>query len=95
MGNTGLGPVYQSFPHLKATYAQMQLVNDISNISKFKPDNSKRATQMAYANLRQNRSARRDLAALHAARSHTYGEREFGFKAWYSNKPGIARRLKT
>ena len=34
----------------------MQLVNDISNISKFKPDNSKRATQMAYANLRQNRS---------------------------------------
>ena len=73
----------------------MQLVNDISNISKFKPDNSKRATQMAYANLRQNRSARRDLAALHAARSHIYGEREFGLKAWYSDKPGIARRLKT
>ena len=73
----------------------MQLVNDISNISKFKPDNSKRATQLAYANLRQNRSARRDLAALHAARSHIYGEREFGLKAWYSDKPGIARRLKT
>ena len=73
----------------------MQLVNDISNISKFKPDNSKRASQMAYANLRQNRSARRDLAALHAARSHIYGEREFGLKAWYSDKPGIARRLKT
>ena len=50
---------------------------------------------MAYANLRQNRSARRDLAALHAARSHIYGEREFGYKAWYSDKPGIARRLKT
>ena len=94
-GNTGLGPAYQSFPHLKATYAQMQLVNDISNLSKFKTDNTKRASQMAYANLRQNRSARRDLAALHAARSHTYGEREFGLKAWYTDKPGIARRLKT
>ena len=73
----------------------MQLINDISNISKFKPDNSKRATQLAYANLRLNRSARRDLAALHATRSHVYGEREFGYKAWYSDKPGIARRLKT
>ena len=45
--------------------------------------------------MRENRAARRDLAALHAARSHLYGERDFGSKAWYSDKPGIARRLKT
>ena len=63
-GNTGLGPVYQSFPHLKATYAQQQLVNDIG---KFNSDNPKRLKQVAYANIRQNRSARRDLAGLHAA----------------------------
>ena len=70
---------------------QLQLVNDIG---KFNSDNSKRSTQMAYVNLRQSRSVRRDLAALHSARSHIYRDREFGFKGWYSDKPGIARRIK-
>ena len=49
---------------------------------------------MAYANLRENRAARCDLAALHAARAHVYGEREFGWKSWFTDKAGIARRLK-
>ena len=87
-----VGSVYQPFPQLKATYAQQQVVSDIGE---FNSNNSKRSTQLAYANLRQNSSARRDLAALHSAKSCIYGDRNFGFKAWYSDKPGITRRLET
>ena len=87
-----MGSLEPSFAELRQSYAHDQYIN---NLGKFKSDDPKRQSRLALANLRENRAARRDLAALHAARSHLYGEREFGSKAWYSDKPGIARRLKT
>ena len=91
-GSPGVGSLEPSFAELRQTYAHEQYIN---TLGKFKSDDPKRQTRLALANLRENRAARRDLAALHAARSHLYGERDFGSKAWYSDKPGIARRLKT
>ena len=67
----------------------------VNNLGKYNSDDPKRQSRLANANLRENRPARREHAALHAARSHLYGEREFGYKSWYSDKAGIARRLKT
>ena len=64
-------------------------------MSKLGSEDPKRQSRLALANLRENRAARRDLAALHAARSHKYGEREFGSKNWYADKTGLARKLKT
>ena len=91
-GNPGVGSLEPSFAELRQTYAQEQY---ISNLGKFKSDDPKRQSRLAWANLREIRAARRDLAALHAARSHLYGEREFGSKTWYSDKAGVARRLRT
>ena len=87
-----MGSLEPSFAQLRATYAHEHYVD---KLGKFKSDDPKRQARLAYANLRENRSARRDLAALHAARSHFYGEREFGYKSWYTDKTGVARRLKT
>ena len=81
-----------TFAQLRATYATERYVN---NLGKFNSDDPKRQSRLALANLRENRAARRDLAALHAARSHRYGDREFGSKNWYSDKGGVARRLKS
>ena len=47
------------------------------------------------ANLRENKHSRNDLSALHAARSCLFGSRQLGDRKWFSDKPGIARRLKT
>ena len=76
--NDGANAAYPTFAQLKAIYSQLQLVNDLG---KFNSDNPKRQSQLSFANLRENRAARRDFAALHAARSHLYGEREFGLKS--------------
>ena len=91
-GNAGVGLLEPSFAQLRATYAQDHYVNALG---KFKSDDPRRQSRLAYANLRENRAARRDIAALNAARSHLYGEREFGYKTWYSDKVGVARRLKS
>ena len=50
---------------------------------------------MAFANLKENRAARRNLAALNQSRTYAYGPRAFGPKSWYADKPYLARRLKT
>ena len=76
--NEGVSAPHPTFDQLKAIYSQQQFVKDLG---KFNSDNPKRQAQLSFANLRENRAARRDLAALHAARSHMYGEREFGFKS--------------
>ena len=76
--NAGVGTNHPTFAQLKAIYSQQQFIKDLG---KFNSDNPKRQAQLSFANLRENRAARRDLAALHAARSHLYGEREFGFKS--------------
>ena len=47
------------------------------------------------ANLRENKHARNDLSALHTARSCLFGSRQLGNRKWFSDKPGIARRLKS
>ena len=87
-----MGHLEPSFAQLRASYAQDQYIN---NLGKFNTEDPKRQSRLAFANLRENRAARRDLAALNAARSHFYGEREFGDKNWYSEKTGVARRLRT
>ena len=87
-----MGSWEPSFAEFRRTYAHDPYID---NLGKFKSYDPKRQSRLALANLRENRAARRDLAALHAARSHLYGERDFGSKTWYSDKPGIARRLKT
>ena len=91
-GGTGVGRLEPSFAQLRATYAQDLYVN---NLGKFNTEDPKRQSRLAYANLRENRAARRDLSALNAARSHLYGERVFGYKNWYTDKANLARRLKS
>ena len=91
-GDPDVGSDEPSLAELRQNYDQEQYINSLGI---FKFDDPKRQSRLAFANLRENRAARRDLAALHSARSHLYGEREFGSKAWYTDKAGIVRRLKT
>ena len=49
---------------------------------------------MVFADLRENREACSDIGAIHAARSHIYGEREFEYKTRYKDKVGVALRFK-
>ena len=69
-----MGHLEPTFAQLKATYAQDQYIN---NLGKFNSEDPKRQSRLAFANLRENRAARRDLAALRTAWAHAYGEREF------------------
>ena len=81
------------------TFAELQndLTNDtfISALGKYSVDDPAKIDLLALANLSENRHARNDLSALHAARSCLYGSRQLGDRKWFSDKPGIARRLKT
>ena len=92
VGNSGVCAIEPSFAQLRAAYANEQYID---KLGKFNSDDPKRQSRLAYANLRENRTARRDLAALNSARSHLYGERELGYKSWYNDKANISRRLKT
>ena len=58
-------------------------------------DDPSKLDRLALANLRENKHARNNLSSLHAARSCLYGSRGLGDKKWFSDKPGIASRLKT
>ena len=58
-------------------------------------DDPSKLDRLALANLRENKPSRNNLASLHAARSCLYGSRGLGDKKWFSDKPGIASRLKT
>ena len=61
----------------------------------FAVDDPSKLDRLALANLRENKNARNNLSSLHAARSCLYGSRGLGDKKWFSDKPGIASRLKT
>ena len=82
-----------------ATFSQLKtdITNQhfISALIKFDVDNPSNLDRLALANLRENKRARNDLAALHAARSCAYGGRGLGEKKWFTDKPGISKRLKT
>ena len=67
----------------------------VKDLGKLGAEDPHKQSSLAYANLRENRSARRHLARLNLARGHLYGVRAFGPKIWYDNKPALARRLKT
>ena len=69
--------------------------NFISALGKYSLDDPAKIDRLALANLRENKHARNDLSALHAARSCLYGSRQLGDRKWFSDKAGIARRLKT
>ena len=57
-------------------------------------DDPYKLNRLALANLRECKHARNNLTSLHAARSCLYGFRSLGDKKWFSDKPGIASRLK-
>ena len=81
-----------SFARLKATYAHDNLLNELG---KHGTEDPQKRAALAFANLKENRAARRNLAALDQARAYSYGPRAFGPKTWYADKPFVARRLKT
>ena len=64
-------------------------------MGKFAVDDPARLDRLSLANLRENKRARNNLAALHAARTCLFGARQLGDRKWYTDKPGIALRLKT
>ena len=81
-----------SFARLKATYAHDNLLNELGKQGSQDPH---KQSKLAFANLKENRAARRSLAALNQARAHPYGPWAFGPKAWYSEQPAVARRFKS
>ena len=81
-----------TFEQLKSAYTHDNIIKDLGKLGAEDPH---KQSSLAYANLRENRSARRHLASLNLARGHIYGVRAFGPKHWYDNKPSLARRLKT
>ena len=69
--------------------------NFLSTLGNYAVDDPSKLDRLALANLRENKRARNNLSSLHAARSCLYGSRGLGDKKWFSDKPGIALRLKT
>ena len=88
----GHNPVAESFAQLRN-----DLTNDnfLSALGKFAVEDPARLDRISLANLRENRRARNNLTALHAARTCLFGARQLGDRKWYSDKPGIASRLKS
>ena len=67
-----------SFARLKATYAHDNLLNELGKQGSEDPQ---KQSALAFANLKENRAARRNLAALNQARAYAYGPRAFGPKS--------------
>ena len=84
--------VPSSFEQLKAA-----LINEnfISALGRHAVDDPARLDKLTLANVRQHPLARNSLSSLHAARTCLHGARQLGDRKWYSDKPGIAKRLKT
>ena len=66
-----------SFDQLKSAYTHENIVKDLGKLGAEDPH---KQSSLAYANLRETRSARRHLAGLNLARGHIYGVRAFGPK---------------
>ena len=66
-----------TFEQLKSAYTHENIVKDLGKLGAEDPH---KQSSLAYANLRENRSARRHLAGLNLARGHVYGVRAFGPK---------------
>ena len=81
-----------SFDQLKTA-----LINEnfFSALGRHAIDDPARLDKLTLANVRQHPHARNSLASLHAARTCLHGSRPLGERKWYSDKPGIANRLKT
>ena len=75
--------------------AAMLNENFISALGRHAVDDPARIDKLTLANVRQNPLARNSLASLHSARTCIHGARQLGDRKWYSDKPGIANRLKT
>ena len=87
-----MSSVPESFEQLRSDLSNY---NFLATLGKFAVDDPSKLDRLALANLRENKRARNSLASLHAARSCLYGSRGLGNKKWFSDKPGIASRLKT
>ena len=66
-----------TFNQLKSAYTHENILQDLGKLGSEDPH---KQSSLAYANLRENRSARRHLAGLNLARGHVYGVRAFGPK---------------
>ena len=84
--------VPESFAQLKSDLNNHNFLTALGN---FAVDDPSKLDRLALANLRENKHARNNLTSLHAARSCLYGSRGLGDKKWFSDKAGIASRLKT
>ena len=81
-----------SFAQLKADITNN---NFLSALGKYAVDDPAKLDRLTLANLQENKRARNSLSALNAARSCLFGARQLGDRKWYSDKPGIAARLKS
>ena len=88
----GILSIPDSFAQLKADITNN---NFLSALGKYAVDDPAKLDRLTLANLQENRQARNSLPALNAARSCLFGDRQLGDRKWYSDKPGIAARLKT
>ena len=79
------------------SFLRYDLTNDkfLSALGKFAVDDPARLDRLSLANLRENKRARNNVAALHAARTCLFGARQLGNRKWYADRQGIASRLKT
>ena len=84
--------VPETFAQLKSDLNHHNILTALGN---YAVDDPSKLDRLALANLRENKHARNNLKSLHAARSCLYGSRGLGDKKWFSDKPGIASRLKT
>ena len=80
-------------PSVEESFAQLRddLTNDnfLSALGKFAVDDPARLDRLSLANLRENKRARNNLAALNAARTCLFGARQMGSRKWYKYTPGI------
>ena len=82
----------ESFAQLRS---DLNSHNFLATLGKYAVDDPSKLDRFALANLRENKHARNSLSSLHAARSCLYGSRGLGDKKWFTDKPGVASRLKT
>ena len=73
----GVSSAALTFEQLKSAYTHENIVKDLGKLGAEDPH---KQSSLVYANIRENRSARRHLAGLNLARGHIYGVRAFGPK---------------
>ena len=84
--------VPETFAQLRHDLANATFVNTLGKLA---VDDPARLDRLTLSNLRENKRARNSLSSLNSARSCLFGTRQFGSPKLYTDKPGLANRLKT